>query len=109
VTRHDGGRLVVTQVRRDTPALQAGIDVDDEIVAVDEYRVRPEGWDGRLEVYRPGDRVTILVSRRERLIQLEATFAAEPPPSWRLEEDPNAAREQRTRLEQWLSGDTLRG
>jgi predicted metalloprotease with PDZ domain len=109
VTRHDGGRLVVAEVRRDTPALQAGIDVDDEIVAVDEYRVRPEGWDGRLEAYRPGARVTILVSRRERLIELQATFAAEPPPAWRLEEDPDATREQRARLEQWLSGDAIRG
>jgi predicted metalloprotease with PDZ domain len=109
VTRNDGGRLVVAQVRRGTPALEGGLNVEDEILALDGYRVRPEGWDGRLEAYRPGDRVTILVSRRERLIQLEATFAAEPSPSWRLEEDPNAAREQRTRLEQWLSGDTLRG
>ena len=58
VTRNDGGRLVVTQVRRDTPAANAGLNVDDEIVAIDEHRVRPEGWDARMEAYRPGDRVT---------------------------------------------------
>ena len=58
VTRNDGGRLLVTQVRRDTPASQAGFNVDDEIVAIDEHRVRPEGWDARMEAYRPGDRVS---------------------------------------------------
>ena len=66
-------------------------------VAVDEHRVRAEGWDARMEAYRPGDRVTVLVARRERMMRLGATLAAEPPRSWRLEQQPNAADVQRTR------------
>ena len=44
-------------VRRGTPAYEAGVNVDDEILALGEYRVRPDGWEARLEAYRPGDRV----------------------------------------------------
>jgi predicted metalloprotease with PDZ domain len=104
VTRNDGGRLLVTQVRRQTPAANAGLNVDDEIVAIDEHRVRPEGWDGRMEAYRPGDCVSILVTRRERLTRLEATLGVEPRPAWRLEPHHNPSDKQRARLARWLTG-----
>jgi predicted metalloprotease with PDZ domain len=108
VTRNDGGRLVVAQVRRDTPAAEAGLNVDDEIVALDEHRVRPEGWDARMEAYRPGDRVTVLVARRERLTRLSATLGAEPRAAWRIEQLQNPTDQQRARLARWLTGYAVR-
>src|ERR1700685_4784024 len=42
VTRVDKGRLIVTRVLRETPAWESGISVDDEIVAIDDFRVRPD-------------------------------------------------------------------
>ena len=84
-TRNDGGRLVVSQVRRGTTAHEAGLNVDDEILAIDDYRVRADRLENRLEQYRPGDRVTVMVARREQLMRFELTLAAEPPKSWRLE------------------------
>jgi predicted metalloprotease with PDZ domain len=103
-TRNDGGRLVVTEVRRGTPAADAGVNVDDEIVAIGEYRVRPEGWDARMEAYRAGDRVALLVARRERLVRLDVTLGAEPRRAWRLEPDPGATPGQQQRLQAWLTG-----
>src|SRR6185503_20259669 len=84
-TRVDAGRLLVAQVRRHTPAFTAGLNVDDEIVAIDEVRVRTDRLDERLEQYAPGDRMTMLVARRDRLLSLNVTLGAEPPRSWRLE------------------------
>jgi predicted metalloprotease with PDZ domain len=101
-TRNDNGRLVVSQVRRDTPAIQAGLNVDDEILAIDEFRVRADQLATRLGQYRPGDRVTLLVARRDQLMRLEATLGAEPPRAWRLEIDPAATDTQSTRLAQWV-------
>ncbi len=40
---NENGRLMVTQVKRGTPAYEAGVNVGDEILAIDEYRVPPEG------------------------------------------------------------------
>ena len=65
-TRVDAGRLLVAQVRRHTPAFSAGLNVDDEILAIDEVRVRADRLDERLEQYAPGDRVAMLVARRDR-------------------------------------------
>jgi predicted metalloprotease with PDZ domain len=102
ITRADAGRLVVSQVRRGTPALAAGINVDDEILAIDDVRVRADGLTARLEQYRPGDRVTVLVARRERLLRLDVRLGTEPPRTWRLGVNPGASDEQRRRLAQWL-------
>jgi predicted metalloprotease with PDZ domain len=104
VTRGDNGRLVVSQIRRGTPAEAAGLNVDDEIIAIGEYRVRPDQWESRLEAYRPGDRVSLLVARREQLVRLDATFGSEPPRTWRLEIEPSASPAQRAHLQEWLAG-----
>jgi predicted metalloprotease with PDZ domain len=103
VTRAENGRLVVSQVRRGTPAEAAGLNVDDEILAIGEYRVRPDQWEPRLEAYRPGEHVSVLVARRERLVRLDATFGSEPPRRWRLEPDPSATPQQHARLREWLA------
>ena len=87
-TRVDAGRLLVAQVRRHTPAFSAGLNVDDEIVAIDEVRVRSDRFEERLEQYTPGDQITMLVARRDRLLSLNVTFGVEPPRSWRLEASP---------------------
>jgi predicted metalloprotease with PDZ domain len=101
-TRTDNGRLVVSQVRRGTPAFDAGLNVDDEILAIDEYRVRPDQLDSRLEQYRPGQAVSLLVSRRERLLRLDVTLGEERPRGWSLETLPDATPEQQARLKAWL-------
>jgi predicted metalloprotease with PDZ domain len=101
-TRNDAGRLIVSQVRRETPVHAAGLNVDDEILAIDDVRVRADGLVGRLDQYRPGDKVSILVARRDRLMRLDVTLGAEPGRAWRLEPAPNATDEQKKRLAAWI-------
>jgi len=104
VTRNDNGRLVVTNVPRATPAEAAGVSVDDEIVALGDFRVRAEQFDQRLGAYHPGDTVPLLVARRDKLVTLTLTLGAEPQRAWRLEVDPAATAEQRSHLHAWLAG-----
>jgi predicted metalloprotease with PDZ domain len=101
-TRNDSGRLIVTQVRRGTPSFDAGINVDDEIVAIDDVRVRGDGLVARLEQYKPGDKVTVLVSRRDRLTRIPVTLGAEPGRGWRVETNPSATDAQKQHLDAWF-------
>lgn len=101
-TRNDGGRLVVTQVRRGTPAHEAGLNVDDEILAIEEFRVRADQLTARLDLHKPGDTVTLLVARRDQLRRLDVTFGAEPPRQWRLETSPGATPAQTQHRDRWL-------
>ena len=102
VTKVDGGRLLVSQVKRSTPGFTAGFNVNDEILAINEDRVRPEGWGAKMDVYRPGDKVSVLIARRDRLMRLETVFAEEPPKPWILDPSPKADDAQKARRKAWL-------
>jgi predicted metalloprotease with PDZ domain len=103
-TRNDAGRLVITSVRRGTPGIDAGLNVDDEILAIDDVRVRADGLAGRLDQYKPGDKVSVLVARRDRLMKIDVTLGPEPGRAWRLEPLPNATAEQTAHLNALLEG-----
>jgi len=104
-TRNDNGRLVITQVQRGSPADVAGLNVDDEILAIDEFRVRVDRLENRLEQYKTGDKVSVLVARREQLVRIPMTFGVEPQKAWRLETNPAASDAQRRLLDAWLRGE----
>ena len=104
-TRNDNGRLLVTSVRRGTPGLDAGLNVDDEIIAIDDVRVRAaDGLASRLAQYRPGDRISLTIARRDRLMKLDVTLGADPGRAWRLEESPTATAEQKARFDVLMNG-----
>jgi predicted metalloprotease with PDZ domain len=105
-TKNDAGRLVVTQVRRGTPAHQAGVNVDDEILAIDDFRVRADGLDRRLEQYAPGRAVTLLVARRDELMRIPVTLGREPADTWRLEPRSDATPEQQAHRKAWSGEST---
>ena len=103
-TRNDAGRLIITSVRRGTPAIDAGLNVDDEIIAIDDVRVRADGLAARLAQYRPGDKVVVTVARRDRLMKIDLTLGPEPGRTWRLEPLPNATAEQTAHLNALIDG-----
>ena len=101
-TRNDAGRLLVAQVRRDTPARTAGLNVDDEILAIDEFRVRADRLENRLEQYKPGDTVSMLVARRDQLLRLDVDARHGAAASVAPRRQPSApARSQQARS-RWL-------
>lgn len=101
-TRNDAGRTVITGLRRDTAGYDAGFNAEDEILAVNGYRVRADQWPARLESYAVGDTVEVLVARRDALITLKLPLVADPPPAWSLEVRPDATDEQKARLLAWI-------
>ena len=101
-TRVDRGRLLVSGVRRGTPGYEAGFNVGDEILAIDDYRVQPGAWRQRLDLYAAGDEVAVLVSRRERLTRLDVRFGERPSERWRLQPVESPSPAQAARLDAWL-------
>lgn len=105
-TRAEQGVLTITAVRAGSPAAQAGLLPQDEVLAIDDYRVPAERFTQRLGAYKAGDRVELLVARREKLIRLPVTLAPEPPTNRRLEIRKDATRAQRNRLKAWIGEDS---
>jgi predicted metalloprotease with PDZ domain len=101
-TRNDSGRLVVTGAGRGRAESADSLTPDDEILAIDDRRVRADQLARRLDDYQPGDRVTILIARRDQLVQVQVALVSEPPHRWEIEVLPDANATQRSRLESWL-------
>jgi predicted metalloprotease with PDZ domain len=102
-TRVESGRLMVENVPRDTPGLDAGLNPGDEIIAIDDFRVPADRFDERLQSYKPGQRVTMLVARRDELKRLTVTLGSEPPDRWTLRVKPSATPEQRERFQSLIA------
>jgi predicted metalloprotease with PDZ domain len=100
----DAGRLVVENVPRGTPALDAGVNPGDELIAIDDFRVAPEKekLDERLQSYKPGQHVTILVARLDALKRLNVTLGQEPADRWTLTLKSDRTPEQQAHLMNWL-------
>ena len=98
------GSGVITEVKRGGPAFEAGLNVSDEILGIDDYRVPAGGLAKRLKQYRSGDEIDVLVGRRDRLLRLKVT-TGETPHGWELEVDPDASESQKQRLLAWLGAE----
>jgi len=102
-TRVNHGRLIVSHVPRDTSAWNSGLNVDDEIIAIGDFRVRADKFPERLENYHPGDLVSLLIARREQVMRIELTLGEETG-KWQLDLGPDATEPQKQNLENWLKG-----
>ncbi|MDP6582739.1 MAG: PDZ domain-containing protein, partial [Vicinamibacterales bacterium] len=104
VTRAGNGRLLVNQVRRGTPAHEAGFNVDDEILAIGDYRVLPNQWNERITLTPPGSEISVLVSRRGAIKRLPVVVGTQPESQWDLQAVEDMSPEQEHNLEAWLTG-----
>lgn len=104
----NNGRLLTTSVKRGTPAFEAGLNVDDEILAVNDYRVlgdKTERLEDRLKQYSPGATVALLVARREKLTRLNVRLGRKPAETWQIEVDPGAGGAAAEHRQAWLGPD----
>lgn len=102
-TRRDSGQLKITTVLRDTPGYAAGLNADDEIIALDDFRVADDGaLRERLDDRRSGDVVTLTVARREQLRTIPVTLAAPAPDKLVIERVAEPDEQQRRIYQRWL-------
>ncbi|MCB9677223.1 MAG: M61 family metallopeptidase [Alphaproteobacteria bacterium] len=94
----DGSNRVY-QVLRNTPAWEAGINVDDEVLAVGDDRVTD--LSAALKPYGAGAKVAILVARRGRLRRIDVTLGEKPGTS-KLKIDPKAKKKAEKTREAWI-------
>ncbi len=72
------GAMVIHWVRKDGAGWDAGLAMDDEILAFDNLRVTPGNYESLLGWHRPGDVVRVLVNRGGKLIEKSVKLQAKP-------------------------------
>ena len=97
------GIVKVTSVKPDSPASDVGINLEDEVIAVNGFRIT-SSVDSRLSQYEVGDELEILVSRRGQMMTLNLIIGQFESSSYRLRFVSRPSKEQRRQLDLWLNG-----
>jgi predicted metalloprotease with PDZ domain len=101
-TRTENGRTRIASVLSSGPAHAAAISAGDELLALDGFRVEESSLRDRLRDYRPGDRVSLAIFRRDQLVQVPITLAEQPQTRAVIKKASRANVKQRTRYAEWL-------
>ena len=101
--RDSDGLARVSRVSADGPAFEAGMQVDDLIVAMDGRRLSSGDLDKRLEQHEPGEPVRFTLLRRDMLREIEVTPIAREDFSYRIEPVDEPTDLQKQIYESWLA------
>ncbi len=100
-TKDRGGRLVIERVVAESPAEKAGLQFEDEIVALDGVRIQ-SGLADRLKLYSPKDKVDVLVARRKSMRTQSVVLGTKPLLQFDLQVDPEANQRAKKHRGEWL-------
>jgi predicted metalloprotease with PDZ domain len=97
------GGTVVGFVLAGQPAYEGGVNAGDELIALDGRKLDAGNVSERLNEIREGQRVTLTLFRRERLLTFELTAALKPFDTYALTPLKEMSAEQQTIQRTWLN------
>jgi predicted metalloprotease with PDZ domain len=92
----------ITNVRNNSPAEDAGLDVGDEILDVAGLKVTRDTWLATLARYKQGDAIPITVKRDRRTIKTKIILGEPDRFEYRIDFKANATEEQKALRAAWL-------
>lgn len=99
----EGGRTRITRVVAGSPAYEAGLDVDDEILALNGYKVRSTDLAARISEMQEGEKAKLTVFRDDKLREFEVIVRLPATPSVRVVKMEKPTALQKATYESWLS------
>ncbi|MBC8054372.1 MAG: M61 family metallopeptidase [Sphingobacteriaceae bacterium] len=104
------GKLIITSVQRGTAAWADGLNVNDELIALDDYRMTgaadPKGVTDIARIVsgkKVGEKLKATISRDGIIQNINVTLTQNPGARYRIEVDKNTTAEQMEIREKWLS------
>jgi predicted metalloprotease with PDZ domain len=104
-TRNSGDRVIVSNVLSGLPAYDGGLNVNDELVAMDGQKLDSANASKVLNDLRAAQKVTLTVFRREKLMTIELTAAVRPFDTYTITENKDATDGQKRLRLAWLGAD----
>ena len=97
-----GGRTRITRVIAGSPSSAAGLDIGDEVVAMDGRRITASGLRERLKDLAPGGSIHLSVFRRDRLRDFIVKLEKPGVTPYRVRQFENMTPQQKAILDAWL-------
>jgi predicted metalloprotease with PDZ domain len=104
-TRESSNGLQITMVEKNSPAWQAGLMLDDIIVAFDGLRMVDKDLTKRLENFKPKDELNVTFFRRDQLFTRLVTLGAIPKAKLKIVPVEQVSEEQKAFFKQWTGID----
>jgi predicted metalloprotease with PDZ domain len=98
----ENGQEVIKFVEADSPAAKAGIDPEDELLAIDGIRVDANSFSDRLKDYQVNDTIAISFFHQDRLMTVNATLTKPQPNRYEVVLLDNLSDTQQQNLSGWL-------
>jgi predicted metalloprotease with PDZ domain len=102
-TFDQNGRASVHGIVTGSPAYEAGLDIGDEILAVNGRRVRNSDLQERIAEFKAGDKVKITIFREDTMRDFEVTLRLQDVPSYKVVRTINPTPLQKAIYENWLN------
>lgn len=96
------GIVTIASVLADGPAWAAGLNADDELLGINGSRARGTDPIAILDSVRPGDALSLLIARRDRVLTIDLVADARPAARWRLNKVKEPTDLQRCIYAGWL-------
>jgi predicted metalloprotease with PDZ domain len=96
------GSATVGMVTEGSPAMEAGLYPEDEVVALDGYKVDGAGLLSRCEDKRPGESVRVTVFRRDKLMEIPVVLGLKPADAVYLTRVDKPTEAQKAAFQAWL-------
>ena len=101
-TQDQGGNPVISNIEWDSPASRAGLSLQDEIIALDSIRAKSRTISEILDSKKSGDKIRILISRRNMIREIEVVLGKKTKRSFRITPLSNPNSLQSAILKDWL-------
>ncbi|MEO1614748.1 MAG: hypothetical protein AAFV88_02800 [Planctomycetota bacterium] len=92
----------ISKLTENAPGFQAGLVTDDEILAINGFRLRTP-LSKHLAQFQVGDHIEILLDRKGELLKRTATLGKKPTQSWKLKSAAKPSDDQKSHRKNWLS------
>jgi predicted metalloprotease with PDZ domain len=100
----DPRQPVIENVRNNSPAEDAGLQSNDQIVSVGGKQLTKDSWRKTLARFKPGDSVPATVKRDRQTIKTNIVLGQPERFDYKIEERPDATAEQKALRAAWLTG-----
>ena len=99
--KYENELVIVKQVPVDTPAYKAGIYANDEIIALNNYRVMAKTFNDRLVLYPPATTIELLISRGGKILKVPVLLESSPLTSYKIISLDSPTTEQLVFYKEW--------
>lgn len=101
-TKDENGKLIATSVIRETAAYNNGLNVGDELIAINNYRIDNSNFKKTLDQYKIGETISFSVSRDGIMKDIEVQLKENNNLNYKLVKIDKPSKQQVINLKKWL-------